>query len=100
MGNLGILLPVPVVAAVVAYFYGRSIHSAWLPAIITFICVLVGGLLFQGVGQIAGVVLSALIIFLLFTHPAQKRAAEEAAAREKTTNILEMLTTAFRMMVK
>ena len=39
---MGIYLPVPVVAAVVAYFYGRSIHSAWLPAIITFVCVAVG----------------------------------------------------------
>lgn len=85
---MGIYLPVPVVAAVVAYLYGRSIHSAWLPAVITFVLVLVGGLLFQGVGQIAGVVLSALIIFLLFTHPAQKRAAEEAAAREKDASTL------------
>ena len=79
---MGIYLPVPVVAAILAFFYGRTIRNAWLPAIITFVCVLVGGLLFQGVGQIAGVVVSALIIFLLFTHPAQKRAAEEAAARE------------------
>lgn len=85
---MGIYLPVPVVAAVLAYFYGRTIHSAWLPAIITFICVLVGGLLFQGVGQIAGVVVSALIIFLLFTHPVQKRAAEEAAARDKDASTL------------
>ena len=85
---MGIYLPVPVVAAVVAYFYGRTIHNAWLPAIITFACVLVGGLLFQGVGQIAGVVLSALIIFLLFTHPAQKRAAAEAAERDKDASTL------------
>ena len=85
---MGIYLPVPVVAAVVAYFYGRSIHSAWLPAVITFVCVLVGGLLFQGVGQIVGVIVSALIIFLLFTHPAQRRAAEEAAAREKDASTL------------
>lgn len=85
---MGIYLPVPVVAAVLAYFYGRTIHNAWLPAVITFVLVLVGGLLFQGVGQIAGVVLSALLIFLLFTHPAQKRAAEEAAAREKDASTL------------
>ena len=85
---MGIYLPVPVVAAVLAYFYGRTIHSAWLPAVITFVLVLVGGLLFQGVGQIAGVVLSALLIFLLFTHPAQKLAAEEAAAREKDASTL------------
>ena len=85
---MGIYLPVPVVAAVLAYFYGRTIHSAWLPAVITFVLVLVGGLLFQGVGHIAGVVVSALLIFLLFTHPAQKRAAEEAAAREKDASTL------------
>ena len=85
---MGIYLPVPVVAAVLAYFYGRTIHSAWLPAIVTFVCVLVGGLLFQGVGQIAGVVVSALIIFLLFTHPAQRRAAAEAEARDKDASTL------------
>lgn len=80
---MGIYLPVPIVAALVAYFYGRTIHSAWLPAGITFVCVLLGGLLFEGVGQIGGVIVSALIIFFAFTHPAQKRVAEEDAAREK-----------------
>ena len=85
---MGIYLPVPVVAAVLAYFYGRTIHNAWLPAVITFVLVLVGGLLFQGVGQIVGVVVSALLIFLLFTHPAQKRAAEEAAERDKDVSTL------------
>lgn len=85
---MGIYLPVPVVAAVLAYFYGRTIHSAWLPAIITFVLVLVGGLLFQGVGQIVGVVISALLIFLLFTHPAQRRAAAEAEARDKDASTL------------
>ena len=85
---MGIYLPVPIVAAVVAFFYGRSIHNAWLPAGITFVCVLLGGLLWAGVGQICGVVVSAMIIFLLFTHPAQKRAAAEAAKREKDANTL------------
>lgn len=85
---MGIYLPVPVVAAIVAFIYGRSIHSAWLPAIITFVCVLAGGLMYQGVGQIVGVVVSALLIFLIFTHPAQKRAAEEAAARDKDASTL------------
>ena len=85
---MGIYLPVPVVAAVLAYFYGSTIHSAWLPAIITFVLVLVGGLLFQGVGQIVGVVISALLIFLLFTHPAQRRAAAEAEARDKDASTL------------
>ena len=85
---MGIYLPVPVVAAVLAYFYGRTIHSAWLPAAITFVLVLVGGLFFQGVGQIVGVVISALLIFLLFTHPAQRRAAAEAEARDKDASTL------------
>ena len=87
-GRMGIYLPVPVVAAVLAYFYGRTIHSAWLPAAITFVLVLVGGLFFQGVGQIVGVVVSALLIFLLFTHPAQRRAAAEAEARDKDASTL------------
>lgn len=85
---MGIYLPVPVVAAVLAYFYGRTIHSAWLPAAITFVLVLMGGLFFQGVGQIVGVVVSALLIFLLFTHPAQRRAAAEAEARDKDASTL------------
>ena len=34
---MGIYLPVPVVAAILAFFYGRSIHNAWLPAGITFV---------------------------------------------------------------
>ena len=34
---MGIYLPVPIVAAVVAFFYGRSIHNACLPAGITFV---------------------------------------------------------------
>lgn len=82
---MGILLPIPIVAAVLAWCYGRSIHQAWLPAIITFVLVLLGGVFFSGVGQIAGVILSALIIFVAFTLPEQHRAAREAAAREKDT---------------
>ena len=88
MGNLGILLPVPVVAAVVAYFYGRSIHSAWLPAIITFAIVMAGGLIYSAIGEMIGVVVSALLIFLLFTYPAQRRAAAEAEARDKDASTL------------
>lgn len=88
MGNLGILLPVPVVAAVVAYFYGRSIHSAWLPAIITFAIVMAGGLIYSAIGEMIGVVVSALLIFLLFTYPAQRRATAEAEARDKDASTL------------
>ena len=80
---MGIYLPVSVVAAVVAFFYGRTIRHAWLPALLTFCCVLLGGILYAGVGQIVGVVLSALIIFLVFTRPAQRRAVLQAAHRAK-----------------
>ena len=44
---------------------------------------MLGGLLYAGIGQIIGVVLSALIIFVFFTLPEQKRAAQEQAVREK-----------------
>ena len=85
---MGIYFPVPIVAAVLAFFYGRTLHHAWLPAIITFCCVMLGGLLWVGIGQIAGVVLSALIIFLAFTRPAQRRAVQEEADREKDASRL------------
>ena len=85
---MGIYLPVSVVAAVVASFYGRTIRHAWLPALLTFCCVLLGGILYAGVGQIVGVVLSALIIFLVFTRPAQRRAVQEEANREKDASQL------------
>ena len=80
---IAICLPVSLVAAVLAYFYGKSVHHAWLPALITFACVMLGGLLFEGVGQIAGVVLSALIIFIFFTLPEQKRIAQEEANKAR-----------------
>ena len=85
---MGIYLSVFVVAAVVAFFYGRTIRHAWLPALLTFCCVLLGGILYAGVGQIVGVVLSALIIFLVFTRPAQRRAVQEEANREKDASQL------------
>ena len=80
---MGILLPVPIVAAALAFIYGRTIHHAWLPALITFCCVLLGGLLWDGIGEIVGVVVSALIVFLACTLPAQRRAVQEEAEREK-----------------
>ena len=85
---MGIYLPVSVVAAVLAFFYGRTIRHAWLPAIITFCCVLLGGILYAGIGQIVGVVLSALIIFLAFTRPAQRHAVQEESEREKDASQL------------
>lgn len=85
---MGIYLPVPVVASVLAYCYGRSIHRAWISAAITFVCVMLGGLIYEGVGQIAGVVVSALIIFFAFTLPEQKRIAREEANKAKDASQL------------
>lgn len=85
---MGIYFPVPIVAALLAFFYGRTVHHAWLPAILTFCCVMLGGLLWAGIGQICGIVLSALIIFLVFTRPAQRRAVQEETDREKDASRL------------
>ena len=79
--------PVAIVATLIAFFYGRAIHHAWLPALITFVCTLLGGLLFKEVGQIAAVILSAFLIFFFFTRPTLKKAAAEAAARERDPNL-------------
>lgn len=79
---MAICIPVSIVAAALAFIYGRSLRHAWLLAIITFACTMIGGLLFEGIGQIAGVVLSAALIFVCFTLPEQKRIAAEQAARE------------------
>ena len=83
MAHMAICIPVAVVAALLAFFYGKSVRHAWLPALITFVCAMLGGLLYAGVGQIIGVVLSALIIFICFTLPEQRRAAQEQAIRER-----------------
>lgn len=91
---MGSYLPLPLVAALIAFIYGKSIGHKWIPAIITFILTMAGGLCFNllikhpklqglaGVGQIAGVVVSALIIFLVFTLPAQKKAARKENEEE------------------
>jgi len=78
-------LPVLIVATVLAAVYGASlsVRHAFLQGGITFVCVLIGGLLYKGVGQIVGVVISALIIFFAFTLPAHRRKAAEEAARER-----------------
>lgn len=80
---MGIYFPVPIVASVLAYCYGRSIHRAWISAAITFVCVMLGGLFYSGVGQIVGVVVSALVIFIAFTLPEQKKIAREEANKAK-----------------
>lgn len=78
-------LPVLIVATILAFIYGAasSMSHAFIQALITFVCVLVGGLLYKGVGQIVAVVVSALIIFLFFTLPAHRRKAAEEADRER-----------------
>lgn len=83
MAYMAICLPVALVAALLAFFYGKSVRHGWLSALITFVCAMAGGLLYAGVGQIIGVVVSALLIFLLFTLPEQKRATREQAIRER-----------------
>ena len=87
---MGIYFPLPLVAALIAFFYGKSIGHKWALAGITFVCTMGGGLIFDllirnhgklgslaGVGQIAGVVLSSIIIFLVYTLPAQRRAMQK-----------------------
>ena len=78
-------LPVLIVATILAFIYGAasSISHGFIQALITFICVLIGGLLYKGVGQIVAVVVSALIIFVFFTLPAHRRRAREEADRER-----------------
>ena len=83
MAHLAICIPVSVVAAALAFVYGKSVRHAWLPALITFVCTMIGGLIYTGVGQIVGVALSALAIFIFFTLPEHKRIAQEEAARAK-----------------
>lgn len=83
MNQLAICIPVSVVTAVLAFVYGKSVRHGWLSALITFVCSLLGGLLYSGVGQIIGVVLSALIIGIFFTLPEQKRIARKEADRAR-----------------
>ena len=88
MAHMAICIPVSVVAAALAFVYGKGLKHPWLPALITFVCSMLGGLLFEGVGQIIGVVLSALIIFVFFSRPLQKQMAREQAEREKDAESL------------
>lgn len=83
MSHMAICIPVSVVTAVLAYVYGKTVRCGWTSALITFICSMTGGLLYAGIGQIIGVVLSALIIGVCFALPEHKRIAQEEAARAK-----------------
>lgn len=78
--------PVLIVATILAFVYGLATSGtvyATIQALITFVCVLLGGLFYKGVGQIVAVVVSALIIFFAFTLPAHLRKAAEEAERER-----------------
>ena len=83
MSRYGVYLPIPIIAVLLAYFYGRSVHRGWLSAILTFCLVMLGGWLHSAPGQIVGVILSALIIFLAFALPEHKRQAHEELRRER-----------------
>ena len=83
MSRYGIYLPLPIVAALLALIYGAGIGHAWASGILTFALVMLGGYLYGAVGQIIAVVVSALVIFLLFTLPAHRKQAHEEAKRER-----------------
>lgn len=76
-------LPLPLVAMLVAFIYGWIVHRALPSAIITLCLTLIGGRIYGPIGQIIGVVVSALIIFFAFTLPEQRRQAHEAARRDR-----------------
>lgn len=75
------IIPVLSVATILTLVYGRSLCHAWIPALIqaaiTFVCVLIGGLAFQGIGQIIGIFVSAVIIFFVYVLPVEKRRTQE-----------------------
>ena len=83
MAHMAICIPVSVVTAALAFIYGKSVRHGWLSALITFVFSMLGGLLYKGVGQIIGVVLSALIIGIFFALPEHKRLAREEVARAR-----------------
>ena len=83
ISRYGIWLPIPVVAALLAFVYGVSIRHAWVSGILTFVFVMIGGWLGGPVGQVVGVVVSALIVFFVFTLPEHRRQANEANQRAR-----------------
>ena len=83
LSRYGLYLPLPIVAALLAFIYGQSIRHAWLSMILTFCLAMLGGLIWGAVGQIVGVALSAVIIFFAFALPEQRRQANEEDRRAK-----------------
>ena len=83
ISRYGIYLPLPAVAALLAFVYGLSIRHAWISAILTFGLVMFGGWKFGAVGQISAVIVSAVVIFLVFSRPEHRRRADEDAKRAR-----------------
>ena len=83
ISRYGAYLPLPLVAMVIALVYGWTLHRALPSAIITICLTAIGGWIYGAIGQIVGVVVSALIIFFAFTLPEQRRQAHEDARRER-----------------
>ena len=79
---------IPAVAAFLALLYGCSIRQWLLPTLLTFGLTLIGGLISRpmpGLGQTIGVIISAFLIFMLFTRPAMKAAETQKKEQEKNT---------------
>ena len=83
INRYGLYLPLPIVAALLAFVYGLSIRHAWISAILTFCIVLLGGWLYGAIGQIVCVAISALLIFFIFVLPEHRRQAHEEYRREQ-----------------
>lgn len=84
-------IPVLLVATVLTFIYGRCLCHAWIPALIqgaiTFVCVLIGGLTHQGLGQIIGILLSAVIIFFIYVLPVERRRTREEMEKALKTHV-------------
>ena len=83
ISSYGIMLPLPIVATLLAFVYGLSVHRAWQSAAITLCLTLLGGWIYGAMGQFIAVIASALVIFCAFTLPEQRR---QASGREILKN--------------
>ncbi len=83
ISRYGLYLPLPIVATLLALAYGANVHHPWLSAVITLALTMLGGWIAGAIGQIIGVIVSALVIFAAFTLPEQRRMAHEEEKRER-----------------
>lgn len=83
ISRYGLYLPLPIVATLLAFAYGLSVKRAWQSAVITLALTMLGGWIYGAIGQVVSVVVSALIIFVAFTLPEQRRQARREAERER-----------------